>query len=209
MGGLNVNRKRFMITGAAGFAALLAVLTLLVATGTIFAATPIAGMGGFMVKADEIQGTNYEMLPSLTDSNNEGNNVGTIPAAQNYMQSVKIKGMVLEKVIDANAIMTGKKVKIVITSDPSQWVVGTGLVQQASYIVAESAEFPSGQLIDENLGGQESLWSSSLLTQQKGGIADIGLQAPAIALKNAQIVTHRLKVDSMTIPNMKVSLELL
>ena len=53
MGSLNVNRKLFKRSAGISLVALVALITLLVATGTVFAAAP-SPEGGFVIKAGTI-----------------------------------------------------------------------------------------------------------------------------------------------------------
>lgn len=196
-GGLNINRRRFALAGSAGFSALAVILVALFLTGTVFAAFPIAGVGGFVIKANSISGTNFELIPAVGDTEKQS----AWPQAQVTMDSVSIVGLNLSKELDVSALFPGvvDMVKVVITATDT--TIGNGLVLNTTGIEADSASFNT-LLIDERFNASHP----NSITPATG--AEIGLKASSLTLTNAQLNTHYMTTTSITIPGMSLGLEL-
>lgn len=196
-GGLNINRRRFALAGSAGFSALAVILVALFLTGTVFAAFPIAGVGGFVIKANSISGTNFELIPAVGDTEKQS----AWPQAQVTMDSVSIVGLNLSKELDVSALFPGvvDMVKVVITATDT--TTGNGLVLNTTGIEADSASFNT-LLIDERFNASHP----NSITPATG--AEIGLKASSLTLTNAQLNTHYMTTTSITIPGMSLGLEL-
>jgi hypothetical protein len=196
-GGLNINRRRFALAGSAGFSALAVILVALFLTGTVFAAFPIAGVGGFVIKANSISGTNFELIPAVGDTEKQS----AWPQAQVTMDSVSIVGLNLSKELDVSALFPGvvDMVKVVITATGT--TTGNGLVLNTTGIEADSAIFNT-MLIDERFNASHP----NSITPATG--AEIGLKASSLTLTNAQLNTHYMTTTSITIPGMSLGLEL-
>lgn len=195
MGSLNVNRKLFKRTSGISFIALLGLLVLLVATGTVFAAAPIAGVGGFMIEADSINGSDFELIPALTSTNTATGNGNIIaqgglknqyqrvyPAAQVWLGDVSIEGLNLWKNIDLTAIAAAfgipdvSYVKVAIGATGT--VTGSNLTMNATDIVAGDAAF-TNMLMMENLDAQHPnhLTNAQTSAQVNGPYWQIAFQA--------------------------------
>ncbi|MGE5371613.1 MAG: DUF6230 family protein [Solirubrobacterales bacterium] len=208
MVGLNMNKRWFFMSGGAGMGVLVVLLSLLVFTGTAFAAFPMAGVGGFVVHASKIVGQNFELIPSVTDTNDSSVSEPTKklywPCSQTAMAIVDIDGLEITKVMNIGLLMPGKTATVKVTA--ANGVHGTGLVMQMSGLECTEAYFGQAMEMDENMtktiGGTEVVPSpiSAL------GIP-IGMNAPRIELANADINTHNMKAATMRIPSMKLSVD--
>lgn len=212
MGGFNVNRKRFLVSGSFGFGMLVVLLAVLITTGSVSAAIPITGFGGFEVKAERIYGENFELVPTFSDTNGEGTDPETLyPAAQNYLERATIDGLQLKKVLDISKVMPGKKVEIIITSGDG--VTGEGVFMYVTSMLADSASFTTLEM-DENMIAQQPAYIKDPVTGNKERVtpetgAEIGQKAATMELTNATITCTYMANDKITIPGMNLELNLI
>lgn len=231
MGSLNVNRRLFKRSAGISFMVLVALLTLLVATGTVFATAPIAGVGGFVIEADSIDGSDFELIPALT-STNTGNGVAqsqtsipneyqkVYPAAQVWLGSASIDGLNLWKNISLEAIAGAfgipnvSYVKVEIGA--SGTVTGSELTMNATDIVADDAAF-TDMIMMENLPTehpnhltdmQTSTTTTDIFGEEINTGVQIGMSAGTMSMTNGVINTHYMKAASMDIPGMTLQLKL-
>lgn len=210
MGGFSIQRKRFLMTGSIGVAVLAILLTLLVATGSVFAAFPISGIGGFVISASTITGQGFELIPSITDTNDSsvGPAVqGKWPCAQTCMDDVVIDGLKITKDISlgplSQILFNGTKTHSVVTVTAGNGVHGTGLVMQMTGLTCDNASFPNAMEMDENMATSKP----SALTPLAG--VPLGMNAQKIVLTNAQVNTHNMKASTMSIPTMALTVDTL
>lgn len=226
MGSLNVNRRLFKRSAGISFVVLVALLTLLVATGTVFAAAPIAGVGGFVIEADNIVGSDFELIPSLTSTNTASSTTGmeneyqkVYPAAQVWLGDADIDGLNLWKNISLAAIAAAFGISDVsyckVQIQATGTVNGSNLTMNTSDIQAVTAAF-TGMTMMENLPTQHP----NKLTVQQGSLTSdifgdpihtgvqIGMSANTMLMDGGIINTHYMKADSMTIPGMTLQIKL-
>lgn len=237
MGSLNLNRKLFKRSAGISFIALVALLALLVATGTVFAAAPIAGVGGFVIEADAIDGNDFELIPALTSTNTAHSDPAganplanqyqkVYPAAQVWLGDVSIDGLNLWKNISLVAIahtfgiQNVSYVKVAIGATGT--VTGSELIMNATDIVADEADF-TNMIMMENLPTDHP---NPLTNAQKtNGVTQgpyegigvdnpintgvqIGMSADTMYMENGIINTHYMKAGEMKIPGMTLQLQL-
>jgi len=176
-----MNRKRFLGVAAAGYLALTVVLATLFATGTIFAAFPLAGIGGFVVAAERIEGDVFKLTPALGDTSEQQ----FWPQGAVQLNEVRIDGLNLSK--DLNIGSLRAKVEILASGR----VVGHGVTMNISGMQAAQAEFDNMK-IDET-------FSSDVFKK-------IGLSADSMTLVQPAINTHLLTTNSITLPGMKLKI---
>lgn len=227
MGSLNVNRRLFKRSAGISFIVLVALVTLLVATGTVFAAAPIAGVGGFVINASTIHGTNFELIPALTSTNTGSSASGmqneyqkVYPAAQVYLGTATINDLDLWKNISLAAISGAfgipnvSYVKVEIKA--SGQVTGSELTMNATDIAAGNATF-GNMVMAENLPTQHpnklTLMQASTTTTDIFGDpintgVQIGMSADTFDMTSGIINTHYMKASSMSIPGMTLQLHL-
>lgn len=185
---LNINKKRFGIIASIGSFSLIALLVTLLLTGTVFAAFPLAGVGGFTVKASEINGANFELYPTIGETEKEKDWVN---AAVKLNGQTTIKDLNLVKTIGVDGALESygiQKVDIVISSETD--VSGNGLFLRVTGIQAVDSLF--GNLtIEENTGDIEKSFI---------------LKAPSLSLTNAELNTHFLQAGNIGIGGLKVKL---
>lgn len=225
-GSLNINRRRFFMTGGIGFSVMVVLLVSLMITGTVFAAFPLAGIGGFVIEAENIYGEGFELIPAVNDIN-EGDGEGSIPTgdydpnaepvwaqSQSCMDEVDITDLNLYKFIDVTHIvpetaeMPLNYIKINVKGDSAS---GEGLVMHATEIQAGEAIFEE-MLMDENLETDNAYFNKYVGSVtpdpfDDGDMAEIGIKADKVTLANANINAHYMKVTKMSIPNMQLCLE--
>ncbi len=185
---LNVDKKRLGIIGGIGGTGLLALVLTLFLTGSVFAAFPISGVGGFIVAADSIKGTDFKLYPQLgpTENKNPWGNAAV------DLGTATIDGLVLSKNIDLGGALAAydiESVEVAVTANGS--VQGDNLKLRVTGIDAGNAQF-------SNLKVQEYHTDNPLNV--------IDLQAPTLDLTNAKLNTHFLQAGSIGIPGLKVKL---
>lgn len=231
MGSLNVNRRLFKRSAGISMIALIALLTLLVATGTVFAASPIAGVGGFTIAADTISGSDFELIPALTSTNTGGGSGAypgnlkneyqkVYPAAQVWLGGADITGLNLSKNISLAAIASTFGIPSVdyvkVEIKASGTVHGDNLLMNTTDIAADDALFGT-MVMMENLDTQHpnkltAMQTGTVTTDEFGDPINtgvqIGMSAATMAMTNGVINTHSMKADSMDIPGMTLQLKL-
>lgn len=209
LGILNLNKKLFFWSLGLTLGSLFSVLVTLAHTGNLFAAMPLAGVGGFVIEADKITGTNFELIPAVGDTNlanKEQESWTAFPQSQTTMATVNIWGLKLYKNIDLShlgfPVANYVQVLVEANTTDSKYVSGTQLLMNADQIEAEQIDF--GDLVmDENMATDHP----NLVTGEDNK-ADIGMKASSVTLTNAKINAHFMTTKTMTIPGMKLTLHL-
>jgi hypothetical protein len=133
--------KRTLTKGvAASFGVVFLVAMLVVSSGVAFSA-PLAGVGGFTINADRIEGDNLYQYAGLTDTSERDG----MPVAVAEFTEVRIEGLELVKSVEGVPGIGGNA-RIVITATDT--VTADSLLIKQSYIYAENSTF-KGLLIDE------------------------------------------------------------
>lgn len=190
MGVLSINRKRFLVTMGAGYALLAAVLVTLLLTGTVFAAFPLSGIGGFVVAADKIVGEGFKLVPTIGDTSERS----VWPQGAVTLDSVTISGLTLTKEIDTGDLagLVGGIEKVVVEISANGRVNGEGVTMHISGMTADRAVF-TNMTIDEKY---------SVIPLGK-----VDLEAPTLDLTNAELNTHTLMTRSISLPGMKLKIK--
>lgn len=185
---LNINKKRFGIIASIGSFSLIALLVTLLLTGTVFAAFPLAGVGGFTVKADKIEGKDFKLYPELGPTEKNANWVN---AAVKLDGQTKIQGLNLIKTLGLDGAFSSygiQRVDIVITSETD--VEGQGLFLKVTGINAIDSLFE-----DLNISEDTGSLNKSFV-----------LEAPSLELTDAELNTHFLQAGTIGIGGLKVKL---
>jgi len=161
---------------------LLFTLVLGIWTGGVALAVPIGGIGGFVIEADEIQISNFKLLPKIGETSERA----AYPQGSAQLDAV-IKKLKLYK--DLNVPGKGK-VRVLITA--SKDVKASGLVLDLSKLQA-NASFSKLKIAEKH----SSDW------QQK-----FGLSAPSLVLKKPFIQSHYLFANSISLPGLSLQLEM-
>lgn len=185
---LNINKKRFRIVAGVGSFALIALLITLLMTGTVFAAFPLAGVGGFTVKADKIQGVDFELYPEIGPTEKKD---PWVNAAINIDGQTTINGLELIKTIDVETVLNAYNVKTV------DIIVSSGAGVSAQGL----------QLRVTGLQSDDSLLTGLEISEGTDGLNKaFVLAADALNLDEAALNAHFLKVGSIGIPGLKIQI---
>lgn len=177
-----MNRRRFWIAATAGYVALAAVLATLIATGTVFAAFPLSGIGGFVVAADRIEGTGFTLSPAIGDTSEKQ----FWPQGAVQLDGVKIDGLNLSKELNLGPF------RAIVEISATGRVEGRGVSMNISGMQAEKAEF-NQMRIDEK-------YSQDVFQK-------IGLSADTMVLTDPEMNTHTLVTNFITLPGMKLKIK--
>lgn len=207
---------------AAGMAGLGATIGALVLTGKLFAAFPLAGIGGFVISAPDIQGTTFSLTPSLTATDSQGG----WPAAMISLGTVSIQdGFELTKNFDLTSTPIGALIPSADLNILSSTVSGQGLLLDSSGLQAATAHFDGFNAAEQysvigtneqQRNGVESSVYLNAGTQAQGYGASssttldptqqLGLSASAIHLTGVAINTDALKTSSLDLGSLKLAI---
>lgn len=185
---LNINKKSFLMTTSIGYAALMVLLAVLFFSGTVLAAFPLAGVGGFVVAAAEIEGQGFQLVPAIGETQARS----LWPQGAVTLNSVKIKELNLSKELNVSNELGNfgiHKVRIEITTTGD--VEGQGVRMNISGMVADLAEF-------NNMEVKERRSDNPLNV--------LGLQADSMKLTNPELNAHSLTTNSIGLPGMKLKI---
>ncbi len=190
MGGLQISKRRFALTAGAGFAALTVLIVTLFLTGTLFAAFPITGVGGFVIAADKITGDKFQLWPAIGETEQKS----VWPQAAIDLGTATIQKLNLWKDLDTSGPLGSYgiyKVKVVVGANGD--VTGSGLKLRVSGLTAESASF-------SNLDIKEHY------TNPYNPLYVLSLEAPSLELTKPELNTHSLIANSITIPGLFIKI---
>lgn len=178
-----IDKRRFAVVFAVGNLLLLGVGAS-IAMGGVAVAVPTAGVGGFTVEFDELQGQGFQQYASV-ENNSE---CAAYPAFVAQIDSGTIKGLHLYK--DIQVPMSDDTMRMSIKSD--QTAEFSGLTQKATYLNADLT-FDEGQTIKAGA-------PSADVEDQ------IGLSAPSVTIEDATIKSQAQFVNSITLPGTTVEM---
>jgi paraquat-inducible protein B len=184
---------------------------LVVSSGAAFAA-PLAGVGGFTIKADTLRGNNLVLYPGVSDSSEKEG----LAVAVAEFSSVEIEGLKLYKQLNDLPVIGGNA-RIVITSTDTV-TADTMLVKQ--YLLkAEKSTF-NGLLIDEQPSSDlskkfQQIAPSTEAQRHRGADTltdplsiDLSTQSnPGIVLKDATIKATYQAVNQINIPGLTLAVK--
>ncbi|MFC7440701.1 DUF6230 family protein [Laceyella putida] len=152
-------------------------------TGGVALAVPIGGIGGFVIEADEIQISNFNLLPKIGETSERA----AYPQGSVQLDGV-IKNLKLYKELD----VPGKeKVRVLITA--SKDVKASGMVLDLSKLQAD-ASFNKLKIAEK----YSNDWQGKF-----------GLSAPRLVLEKPFIQGHYLFANSISLPGLSLQLEIL
>lgn len=191
-------------TFAKGTAASLGVVALIglivMASGTAYA-MPLAGVGDFKVKANQVTAQQVVIYPGVSDTSNQA----AYPMAVVEQKGVTIKGMQLIKTLDVGSIpgLSGKMRMVISASKP---VHADKQVLKFSNLQAKSASF-NGQIIDEHNSNDPTKQFDIGAGSYHGRTININKSGPAQNLKGVTINAHYLASNQITLPGMQFSVQ--
>jgi hypothetical protein len=187
--GLNIDRKRFALVAGLQIAVLAVIVAVFMINGVALAAFPIAGIGGFVIEADQIIGEGFTLYPIVGETSEQGSS----SQAAVDLGKATIIGLRLSKELP----VAGGTAKVVITSSGN--VVGSGVKLRVTGITADNASF-------EGLDAEEHYGDYS--GDGKVDASDkLDLKAPNVVLENAAINGHALFATAIVIPGMGLDLQ--
>lgn len=205
--------KKILAKGtAASFGVVVLVAMLIASSGMAFAA-PIAGIGGFTIKADELRGDDMMLYPGASDTSERN----AVPVATAEFSSVEIDGLELTKEIEGMPAPVGGNARVVITATDT--VTADSLLVKQTKLTADQSTF-NGLLIDEQNSDDPSEKFQQIApstSEQRHRGADSATDPktislsdqsnPGIVLKNAEIQAHYQAVNEISIPGLTLAVE--
>lgn len=200
MGLLNIDRKLFRTTGLAGLLGLGITIAIMLYTTSAYGITlnlnlplnlPNMGYGGFVVESDIINGSGCMLYPVIQDANSADKGKESHLMIRITMDDVSIEGMKITKVIPI----------------PEQLLSAVGASGFDSYkitISAGNAPITIKGLTMDNSSMKCNLAELGLFEQNSSGV----IKAISMKITDATIIAHHMEAKSITIPFMKMGIEL-
>lgn len=202
------DKRTFGKSLGASFAVLVMIALLVMSSGAAYA-VPLAGIGGFTIKADKLTAESAIIYPGVDDTSNQD----AYPMAVVEQKGVTIKGMELIKTIDVSSIpgLSGQA-RIVMTADGE--VTANQQMVKITHLQADTAVF-NQQVIDESNADNPSrsfgIWmgdaSETKDKLENGRIVDLSSDGPAQKLVNATIQAHYLASSSISLPGLDLQVQ--
>ncbi|RFU62871.1 DUF6230 family protein [Peribacillus glennii] len=174
------SKKAFWTSLASGFL-LLGLLLVSFGISGVACAVPIAGVGDFYVKFDQLEGTGYTFYPKLGETSSSDSS----PQGTNLIKDVTIKNLQLYKDFKVG----GDTIRVLITA--SKPVRITGLHHDAGLIQA-NAKFQNLTLKENNSSNWQKQFEQT---------------SSKITLENAKLKTHYLFQETINMAGMKLTVE--
>lgn len=185
---LNINKRRFRFISMAASIGFVLFFFFLFLTSSVFAAFPIAGVGGFVIEASRITGNNLQITTEL----------GSTEMHENWGQArielgqANIMGLKLTKKVNLNGALSQygiKDMEIVITPASGATVAGNNLRLGVTGLTASSSDF-------RNLHADERSSTKP--------IDRLRITATQLALDNPKLNVHAMAAGNIAIPGLKV-----
>lgn len=171
--------KKFWASFGVSLAVMVAAVAFLMSAGVAFA-LPVAGIGGFSVTSNQIDLTNFKLLPTLGQTSER-----QLTPQANVQADATIHGMTLTK----DFVLPMGTARVTISTD--QDVTATGLVMNLTGMQADAAF--SNMAIKEFYNVDPS--------------KTLSLTADTAIMKNADIRAHYLFTNSITIPSLSLNVD--
>lgn len=186
-----------------GVVALVGVLFL--STGTAFA-MPVAGIGGFQITADSIEGDDLLLYPGLAD----GSNKDDYPHSIVELRNNEIEGLRLTKTLDLSDYsdsMDGKA-RLVIESDGTVEI--DRLLLKTPELNAEEATFNGLEISESDSDDLEESFSIRAPSDPDDTrqIDLDGGENPGLEMTDADIRATYLATDEITMPELELKFQL-
>ncbi|CAB3393371.1 DUF6230 family protein [Kyrpidia spormannii] len=175
-------RWKWFLYSMSGALALLFALVFGIWKGGVALAVPVAGIGSFYIEADQIDVTNFKLLPKIGESSESS----VVPQGASTLDAT-IKGMKLYKDVD----MPGKgRVRVLITAAGD--VKASGLTLDLSRLSSDGS-FTQLEVAEHNDTDPTKKFS---------------MGASSIVLNKPVIEGHYLFANSISLPGMVMQFEL-
>lgn len=197
------DKKLFAKSMGASFSVLAVIALIIISSGTAYA-LPLAGVGGFTIKADKITASDQILYPGVDDTSKQK----AYPVAVVEQKNTRIKNLVLIKKLPIDKVpMLNGNARIVISSDKGT-VQTDKQILKASHIQARNATF-GGQMIDDKPSGYEDSFAirNGPEVQANGKIVNVSGSQPAVVLKDAKIQAHYLATSQISLPGLGIDVQ--
>lgn len=191
-------------TFAKTFGASLGLMLLVAAVGVyggLAYAVPVSGVGGFTVTADTIEGDDAVVYPSTGDTSEAANQEMAVVE----LQSTTIENLRITKTVNLPAV--GEK-QVVITAEDT--VKSDQMLLKSSNIYANGSEL-TGLSLDESPSGEASqefvVKAGGADDAPSGQTVDIQGENPGLFVEEAELQTHYLVTNQISIPGLSVTVE--
>lgn len=174
-------KKKFIIAFLTGFLAFGGLISAFGFTGSVFA-MPLGGIGDFYVEFDELEGTEFELLPHI----GETGDADEAPMVRNKMDTAEIENLHIYKDLK---MPTGQWVRFHVKAEGTTTI--EGLTQDARFIDADLS-FNEMAIEEANTDDFSKNWTQN---------------ADTVTIKDASIVTDYLFQDFVNLAGAKISVE--
>ncbi|MFB6166117.1 MAG: hypothetical protein ABEJ31_13230 [Haloarculaceae archaeon] len=198
-----IDRAQFAKLFSAMTGLFVALLVVVVATGTVYA-FPIAGVGGFYVNATSMDGHDMVLYPTMARTSNQSSYPqGVIELSSGNITGLEIsKTMNLSDFTDVNAMGT---IRLQITATKTD--IDAPMLLRASSINASQANFSGLALQESNTNTLKSAPGPINMTAPNtvtGRSVSIAGKNPGIEMKDMAIQTHYLVNQDISLHGMKL-----
>lgn len=191
---LNINGKRFSLIAGISSAVFIVIAAIMLLARPTFAAFPIAGVGGFVIDAQRITGTNLNIYTDMGPTSLHEN----WGQARIEIGSVNITGLKLVKNIDLKGALSQydiSELEVLVTPREGVTVSGSQVKLKVTAILATNSSFT-------NLKIQENRNASR-------PIDVFHLNASNFTLDGPELNSHFMSAGTITIPGLNVKLRLI
>ena len=185
-----LNAKVFRISTGLGVGAI-AVMAVMFLTAQQAFPFFIGNVGTFMIKADSVQGQNFELTPGIDENSNS--NGGQLPTGEIFLEAASIDSLVLEKAFDVSSVIgdiAQTEWKLSLTSSDT---VDLGATTINSVGLCAEVFAADGLVVDAK-GADTATF-----------VDDIVISSNEVTLTNAGIEAGFLSTGSLTINNLQAS----
>jgi hypothetical protein len=191
-------------TGASlGVVALVGVLFL--STGTAFA-MPVAGIGGFQIQADSIEGDDLLLYPGLADGSNQDDYPHSIVELRNN----EIEGLRLTKTFDLGDYTDSMDGRARLVIESGGTVEIERLLLKTPELGADEATFNGLEISESDSDDLEESFSIRAPSDpdETRQIDLTGGENPGLEMTNADIRATYLATDEITLPDLELKFQL-
>ncbi|WP_216828518.1 DUF6230 family protein [Alkalihalobacterium elongatum] len=183
----HLNQKRFWVAIISGLAGLSILIGSLFATGKVFAAFPLTGIGGYEVAMSGIDAKGFKLYPAIGETSEKAK----WPQAAVELSEATIKGLVITKGINVSDSLGAygiHTIDVVISATGD--VTGKGFLLNVTNIDADIANFKELEVSEKF---------------KQNPIETFGLNAPNMKLTDAALNTHSMFINSIQLPGLNVT----
>lgn len=184
------------------FGASLGLMLLVAAVGVyggLAYAVPVSGVGGYTVTADSIDGDNAVVYPSAGATSG----AGQTGVAVVELQSTTIENLKITKTVSLPGL--GER-QVVISAEDT--VKSDQLLLKASNIYAANSTLTGLQLDETPEGDMEfAVTAGAAQNAESGNTVNIQGQNPGLHVENAELQTHYLVTNQISIPGLSVTIQ--